>query len=195
MIKYRSINHVALVTSNMDETIRFWRDLLCMRLIAGVGKPGYRQYFFEVSENNLLSFFEWSEAEPIDEKDAGRVVKGPIAFDHICFELEGEDNLWELKDRLEAADIWVTEVMDHGFIHSFFTFDPNGISLEFCYKVKGLDLRKEPRMVDKAPSNVTKEGPEPQLNKWPEVKNPTPYDDRKLYPGELSKLFKEKNRW
>ena len=49
MFKYNGINHVALATSDMDKTIRFWRDLLGMRLIAGVGNPGRRQYFFEIS--------------------------------------------------------------------------------------------------------------------------------------------------
>ncbi len=193
MIKYTGINHVALVTSKMDETIRFWRDLLGMRLVAGRGKPGYRQYFFEISENSLLSFIEWSGAEPIQEKDAGQIVKGPIAFDHICFEVEDEEILWSLKDNLEAADIWVTEVLDNAFIHSFFTFDPNGISLEFCHKVEGIDLRKEPIMLDKLPSEITREGSEPQPDKWPKVKNPTQPGDRKIYPGSLIELLKDKN--
>jgi hypothetical protein len=37
IMKFRGINHVALATGNMDRTIRFWRDLLGMRLIAGIG--------------------------------------------------------------------------------------------------------------------------------------------------------------
>ena len=49
MTAFSGVNHLALVTGNMDETVRFWRDLLGMRLIAGLGKPGYRQYFFEIS--------------------------------------------------------------------------------------------------------------------------------------------------
>ncbi|MGA8833101.1 MAG: VOC family protein, partial [Desulfomonilaceae bacterium] len=49
MIKFNGINHLAMVTSDMDKTIRYWRDLLGFRLVAGLGAPGYRHYFFEIS--------------------------------------------------------------------------------------------------------------------------------------------------
>jgi len=32
MPRYTGINHLAMVTGDMDATIRFWRDLLGMRL-------------------------------------------------------------------------------------------------------------------------------------------------------------------
>ncbi len=41
-MKYRGINHLAMVTGNMDATIRFWRDLIGMRLINRFGKDGFR---------------------------------------------------------------------------------------------------------------------------------------------------------
>ncbi len=56
MIKYNGVNHLAMATGDMDKTIRFWRDLLGMRLVAGLGQPGYRHYFFEISENDLIAF-------------------------------------------------------------------------------------------------------------------------------------------
>ena len=55
MIKYNGINHLAFATGDMDKTIRFWRDLLGMRLVAGLGKPGYRHYFFELSEQDMIA--------------------------------------------------------------------------------------------------------------------------------------------
>lgn len=191
MIQYAEINHVALATNDMDKTIRFWRDLLGMRLVAGLGESGIRQYFFEISENIMMSFFEWPDVEPVQDKDAGRPVKGPFVFDHICFELPGEEELWELKDRLEAAGIWVTEVMDNGFIHSIFSTDPNNIQLEFCYRVKGMNLSENPKMIDAAPSLITQEGSEPLFSKWPSVSKPTPVGQRKIYPGVLKKLVDE----
>ena len=45
MAKYTGINHLAMVTGDMDKTIGFWRDLLGMRLVAGLGRPGYRHIF------------------------------------------------------------------------------------------------------------------------------------------------------
>lgn len=188
MIQYSGINHIAMATNDMDRTISFWRDLLCMRLVAGLGEPGSRQYFFEIADNCMISFFEWPEVEPVPDRDPGTPVKGPFSFDHICIELTGEAALWALKDRLTAADVWVTEVMDNGFIHSIFSTDPNNIQVEFCYRVKGVNLSANPRMIDAEPSSVTLEGPEPQVNKWPPVDASTPMQDRKIYTGGLKRL-------
>jgi len=187
-VKYTGINHIALAAKDMDITIRFWRDLLGMRLVAGLGGPGSRQYFFEVADNCMISFFQWPDVEPVPDRDPGTPVKGPFSFDHICIELPGDEELLALKDRLEAADMWVTEIMDNGFIHSLFSTDPNNIQLEFCYRVKGVNLSAHPRMIDDAPSSITREGSEPLFNKWPSVDNPTLPEERKIYPGVLKKL-------
>jgi catechol 2,3-dioxygenase-like lactoylglutathione lyase family enzyme len=189
MVKYNGVNHLAMATGDMDKTIRFWRDLLGMRLVAGLGRPGYRHYFFEISENDLMAFFEWSDVEPVAEKEHGRPVKGPFAFDHVSIGVETEDALWELKDRLAAAGVWVSEVIDHGFIHSIYAHDPNGIPIEFSHNVEGIDVRKDPQMADQAPSAVTKEGPEPQYDQWPAVTSPTPREERRTYPGAGSEYF------
>jgi hypothetical protein len=83
-------------------------------------------------------------------------------------------------------------MIDHGFIHSIYTFDPNGIPIEFSCNVKGVHIRKEPRMVDSLPSDVTKEGPEPRPEKWPKVEIYTPPEARHVYPGEGVQLVKQK---
>ena len=189
MITFNGVNHLAMATGDMDKTIRFWRDLLGMRLVAGVGSPGYRHYFFEISDTDMIAFFEWPGVEPIVEKDHGAPVKGPVAFDHVSFGLDTKEALWELKDKLEAADFWVSEVVDHGFIWSIYAFDPNNIPIEFSYSIKGDEIRKNPRMVDKAPSAVTLEGAEPQPGQWPAVTDPTQPADKKVYPGAGSELF------
>lgn len=184
MPTYRGINHLAMVTGDMDGTIRFWRDLLGMRLVGGLGNTDYRHYFFEISDHDMIAFFEWPGAERIPEKDHGVPVKGPVAFDHIAFGVDDDDDLWELKDRLEAAAFWVSEVIDHGFIHSIYTFDPNRIPIEFSAPVPGVDLRKRPRMRDRHPGAIAREGAEPQTGHWPVARQPTPAADRALYPGE-----------
>ena len=96
---------------------------------------------------------------------------------------------WELKDRVEAAGFHVSDVIDHGFIHSIYTHDPNGIPIEFSHNVEGIDIRKEPQMRDYAPSQATLEGAEPRLEMWPKVETPTPASKRVVYPGAGSELF------
>ncbi|HVO84179.1 MAG TPA: VOC family protein [Syntrophobacteria bacterium] len=192
MIRFNGIHHLAMVTGEMDRTVRFWRDLLGMRLVAGLGKPGYRHYFFEISAHDLLAFFEWPHVLPAPEKDHGYPVQGPVIFDHISFGVESEDDLWELKGKLDAAGFWVSEVIDHGFIHSIYSFDPNGIPIEFSVTVEGVDVRRTPRMIDTVPSLVTREGSEPQPGQWPAAARPVPNEERRVYPGEGRDLVSEK---
>ena len=126
---YTGINHLAMATADMDMTIAFWRDLLGMRLVTGLGHPGYRHYFFEISPHDMIAFFEWPDVKKIPEKDHGAPVKTPLAFDHVSIGVASREALWTLKEKLEAAEFWVSEVIDHGFIYSIYSFDPNHIPL------------------------------------------------------------------
>jgi len=191
MSTYTGINHLAMATRDMETTIRFWRDLLHMRMVAGLGHTGYRQYFFQISTKDMIAFFEWQEVEKIAEKDHGVPVKGPFAFDHISLQLSSTEELWTIKDRLEANDIWVSEVVDHGFIHSIYSFDPNNIPIEFSVPIPGINLRNAPQMHDTTPCPAALEGPEPQAGVWKEISRPTPIKERMVYPGE-GIIFREK---
>jgi catechol 2,3-dioxygenase-like lactoylglutathione lyase family enzyme len=189
MVKFNGVNHLAMATGDMDRTIRFWRDLLGMRLVAGIGEPGFRHYFFQISDYDLIAFFEWPGVEPVKEKEHGEPVTGPFVFDHVSFGVETEEDLWELTDRLTAAGFPVSEMIDHGFIHSIYAYDPNGIPIEFSHNVEGRDIRKTPVIADSAPSDVAREGAEPQAGTWPPVTHPTPVSERRIYEGAGTELF------
>lgn len=194
MVRYNGMNHLALATGDMDGTIRFWRDLLGMRLVAGLGQPGYRHYFFQIDERDMIAFFEWPDVRPLPEKEHGRPVAGPFGFDHVSVGVAEEEDLWVLKDRLNAAGVWVSEVIDHGFIHSIYAFDPNGIPIEFSHNVEGFDLRKKPAMTDRMPTALAQEGAEPLFSRWPAVAHPTPRSDWKVHPGAGSEYFHGKRK-
>jgi catechol 2,3-dioxygenase-like lactoylglutathione lyase family enzyme len=187
VVKYNGVNHLAMATGDIDCTIRFWRDLLGMRLVAGLGAPGYRHYFFEISEKDTIAFFEWPGVEPVDEKEHGRVVSGSFVFDHVSFGVVEKEDLWELKDRISAAGFWVSEVIDHGFILSIYTFDPNGIPIEFSWNVEEIDIHERPVMADPFPSAAADEGPEPRRLRWPAIGEPE--RERRIYPGQGREFF------
>ncbi|WP_243439639.1 VOC family protein [Fundidesulfovibrio soli] len=190
MPRYTGINHLALATGDMEATIRFWRDLLGMRLVAGLGREGYRQYFLEISERDMVAFFEWPHVEPLPDKDHGVPVKGPFGFDHVSIAVADREDLFELKARLEAAGFWASEVLDHGFILSLYSFDPNNVAIEFSWPVPGVDLRARPRMVDAHRPPCGLEGSEPQPGFWPQAE-PIPEEDRRVYPGEGRELVED----
>jgi catechol 2,3-dioxygenase-like lactoylglutathione lyase family enzyme len=131
---WRGINHLALITADMDATVRFYEGVLGMRLVATTMAGPMRHYFFEIGPGNTLAFFEWADA-PHFEKLAG--IPDPIAgqFDHLSFNLPDEEALLTLRTRLLESDCEITDVVDHGFIRSVYFSDNNGIALEASYWV------------------------------------------------------------
>ena len=133
-MNFRGINHLAMVTNDMDKTIRFYRDVLGMPLVAALGstpeQQRYRHYFFETGPNSTIAFFEWPGMEEEFHKPAGMPVGGRVQFDHISFDVESEEALPELQDKLAKAGVEVTQLVDHKLIHSIYFTDPNGIALE-----------------------------------------------------------------
>lgn len=183
-ICFTGVHHLAFATHDMDATIRYWRDLLGLRLVAGIGGRRFRHYFFALSNTDMIAFFEWPDVEKVPEKDHGMPVKGPFCFDHLSLGVPDADTLWALKDRIATAGFWVSEVMDHGFIHSVYSFDPNHIPIEFSMPVPGVDIRKHPVMKDPHPSLAALEGPDPIPGCWPHPSVPTPPAEREVFPGE-----------
>jgi len=192
MARYNGINHLAMVTADMDMTIRYWRDLLGMRLVAGLGQKNYRHYFFEISKKDMIAFFEWPNIDKVPLKDHGVPVKGAFAFDHISIGIEDMCDLTEISAKLSQAGFWVSEIIDHGFIYSIYSFDPNNIPVEFSYNVSSVDIRQQPQMRDRYPSAITLEGSEPQLNRWDIMVNKDCDVEEviEIYPGE-GEIFKE----
>src|SRR5438105_4230453 len=108
---WRGINHLALVTNDMDATVRFYHGTLGARLVATIGAPGFRHYFFEFGEQCTVAFFEYTDSltEPF-EKAAGVPDARAPQFDHLSFNVPDEDALLDLRRRLKSADCEVTDV-------------------------------------------------------------------------------------
>lgn len=134
--RWRGINHLALVTDDMDATVRFYHGVLGARLVATIGTPDFRHYFFEFGTQNTVAFFEYSGLEvPTFSKPAGIPDPRAPQFDHLSFNVPDEDALVALRDTLKSAGCEVTDVVDHTFIRSIYFNDPNGIALEASWWV------------------------------------------------------------
>ena len=160
--RWRGINHLALVTPDMDATVRFYHGVLGMPLVATLAVGPMRHYFFEMGEGNTVAFFEWAgTAIPTFSKPAGIPPDFPAQFDHLSFDLPDEQALLDLQARLRAADVEVTDVVDHDFIRSVYFTDPNGIALEASYWVRDPTTREgvrgEPILTDADPVAAVRE--------------------------------------
>ena len=130
-VHWRGVHHLALVTPDMDATVRFWHGVIGARLVSTLATPAFRHYFFEVAAGNTVAFFEYA-GQHLDgfAKPAGVPYEKAAQFDHLSLHLPDEDALLLLSDRLKSNGCEVTDVVDHGFLRSIYFTDNNGIALE-----------------------------------------------------------------
>jgi len=179
----KGINHLAFITSDMVKTIRFYRDLLNLKLSAGIGHDGYRHYFFQFADGvSHIAFFEYDGASAMNRKFPGDRTSLPLGFDHVSFTVDSKQELFTLKDRLEAAGIEVEGAVDHGIFWSIYFYDPdNNIPLEATCQF--MDIVRYPAISDDDPLDIAAEGADPQAGHWPTVEHRTPESDMQASSG------------
>jgi catechol 2,3-dioxygenase-like lactoylglutathione lyase family enzyme len=161
--RWQGVNHLALVTGDMDATVRFYHGVLGARLVATIGTPDFRHYFFAIGNRNTIAFFEYAGHPPAAfSKPAGIPDPRAIQFDHLSLDLEDEAALEALQARLKEHDCEVTDVIDHGIMRSIYFTDPNGIALEASWWVKDAtagdpDYRDERLFGDRHPVPAVRE--------------------------------------
>jgi catechol 2,3-dioxygenase-like lactoylglutathione lyase family enzyme len=130
-VPWQGLNHLALITTDMDATVRFWHGVLGAPLVATIGTETFRHYFFAVGPGSTVAFFEYTGVE-LDSfaKPAGIPDPRAIQFDHLALDLADEATLLDLRTRLREHGSEVTDVVDHGLMRSIYFNDPNGIALE-----------------------------------------------------------------
>ncbi|MGI8792847.1 MAG: VOC family protein [Acidimicrobiales bacterium] len=159
---WRGINHLALVTPDMDETVRFYHGVLGMRLVTTVMAGPMRHYFFETAPGNTVAFFEVGGAETFNAPAGIPDRLRKAQFDHLSFNLADEAGLEALRARLKEAGCEVTDVVDHDFVRSIYFNDPHGIALEASYWVvdataRDVDFGDERLFADPNPPAAVRE--------------------------------------
>ena len=143
-IRWRGVHHLALITPDMDATVRFWHGVLGARLVATLGTPAFRHYFFEVAPGSTVAFFEYRDVELESyAKPAGIPYPPASQFDHLSLALPDEDALHRMQARLKAHGCEVTDVVDHDVMRSIYFTDPNGIALEASFWLSDATAKAE----------------------------------------------------
>jgi catechol 2,3-dioxygenase-like lactoylglutathione lyase family enzyme len=130
-VPWQGLNHLALITNDMDATVRFWHGVLGAPLVATIGTPTFRHYFFAFGRASSVAFFEYTgQHSDMIAKPAGVFDPRAGQFDHLSMDLPDEAALLALRERLHESGSEVTDVVDHGLMRSIYFTDPNGIALE-----------------------------------------------------------------
>ena len=132
-IRWAGLNHLALITNDLDTTTRFWHGVLDAPLVATIGNASFRHYFFDVGHGATVAFFEY-RGHPVPQfaKPAGMPDKRAVQFDHVSLNLPDEAALLALRQRLLDHGCEVTDVVDHGMMQSIYFTDPIGVGPRSC---------------------------------------------------------------
>lgn len=134
------VHHIALVTSDMDATMRFWHEVLRAEIVATASADDHRMYFFRIGESQTVAFIEFRDVDHVQYAKPARVAY-PLAsqFDHVSLNLDGEDSVRALRDRLVEYGCEVSDFVDRGVYCSIYFTDPTGIALAASWWKVDLD--------------------------------------------------------
>jgi catechol 2,3-dioxygenase-like lactoylglutathione lyase family enzyme len=118
----RGLHHTALISSNVERTVRFYQDVLgfpLTELIENRDYPGSSHFFFDIGHGNLLAFFDFPGL------DVGPYAEVLGGLHHMAISVDPE--LWAtLVERLTEAGV---EHEVHSGVSVYFR-DPDGARIE-----------------------------------------------------------------
>ncbi len=118
----RGLHHTALISSDVERTIRFYQDVLgfpLTELIENRDYPGSSHFFFDIGNGNLVAFFDFPGL------DVGPYAEVLGGLHHMAISVEPER--WEaLVGRLTEAGVPHEE---HSGVSVYFR-DPDGARIE-----------------------------------------------------------------
>jgi glyoxylase I family protein len=127
----RGVHHLALICRDVEETIRFYQELLgfpLVELLENRDYAGSSHFFFDIGGGNLLGFFDFPGH---DHPDFMETIGG---VQHLALSTSPEE-FAAAKQRLDAAGVSYLGP-DRGVDNSLYIRDPNGVGLEFyCEKL------------------------------------------------------------
>jgi len=138
-MKIRELGHVVLQVTDLDRSLKFYRDALGLPLVS-LGTPrGRRMAFFSLGEKHHdLALLELEPGSaPQDHTRAGVM--------HIAFKI-GDDveTLREAKARMVAAKVPVVRTTEHMTTLSLYLSDPDGITVELYIDTDPATWRDKP---------------------------------------------------
>src|ERR1700741_127948 len=118
----RGLHHTALISSDVERTVRFYQDVLefpLTELIENRDYPGSSHFFFDIGNGNLLAFFDFPGLE------VGPYAEVLGGLHHVAISVEPPR--WaHLKTKLDQAGIDYHEASGS----SIYLADPDGARVE-----------------------------------------------------------------
>ncbi len=134
------VHHLAICTKNMKEQVEFFTQVVGMELVALYWMHGVKNTyhgFVKLGDSSSIAFVQGAESGEIQPQTgvshaswtAGLVAPG--AMQHLALNVDTEEDLLTMRDRVRSHGHWVMGPLDHGFCKSIYFAGPEGMMLEF----------------------------------------------------------------
>jgi len=133
------VSHIALAAKDIEKTHRFYTEAMGFDLVKVEIVPqkgGFARHVFYStgsSTDQLMAFWDLSSVPGLENPrtDICRDLGLEPLTNHIAFQAEDLDDIERRKQRWLDCGHDVLEI-DHGWIHSIYTEDPDGNPVEFA---------------------------------------------------------------
>lgn len=128
----RGMHHITAIGANIARTQAFFGDLLGMRRVkmtSNFDDPRSAHWYWGVGDGRPGTLVTYFERDPA-RVPAARM--GPGQTHHFALAVADEDSQLEWRERLLAAGLRVSPVMDRVYFKSIYTSDPDGHIVELA---------------------------------------------------------------
>ena len=174
------VHHLAIATGDIKAQIEFFSDVLGMELVALYwmhGVEGAWHGFLKLNDHSSVAFVQTPDIAKIDRTlgvthsgNAAQPCAGG-AMQHVAFNVDGDEEMLALRDRIRSHGVAVIGPIDHGMCKSMYFAGPEDLSLEISTSKEPIDARAwiDPEVVGLAGIS------EDELARF---RSPTPHEGR-----------------
>lgn len=138
------VHHTARPTWKLEETVRFYRDTLELKLCHAIcargwgpdNHPDFIHFFFDSGAGSTIAFFYYLDTD----KPADIVPPGSTIFNavHTAWRVETREELMAWKSKLEEKGHEIMHV-PHEILESIYITDPNGYAVEIAWQSRAMN--------------------------------------------------------
>jgi catechol-2,3-dioxygenase len=138
------VNHIVLNVRNMEESHRFWTEVVGMKQVGELTpterrpNPPKMRFYSGDHGGGKLNHHDVALVEnpnlPEPPKEWG-MFGMPLAINHIAIALPDRESWLKQLDYLQKKGVKFNRRVDHGMTHSLYINDPNGYGVELLYEL------------------------------------------------------------
>ena len=139
------INHVVLNVRNLEESHRFWTEVMGFRQVAELrprpGRPPMKMRFYsglrhgEVSHHDLALMEVPAPDAPSTNAEAWSLNPTRVGVNHVAITWPDRESWLKQIAFLQSKGVPFHLRINHGMTHSAYISDPNGYGIEVLYEL------------------------------------------------------------